>query len=149
VWLNTPRKPLEASGTSGMKASMNGTLHLSIGDGWWAEGHTPQNGWVIDGGAPAGDIDATDAADAAALYALLEDDVVPAFYERDARAIPRRWVAMVKQAILTVTPRFSSRRMMKDYAEKAYLPAFKTTGLGQRAESKGQRELKGTNGTGK
>jgi starch phosphorylase len=133
VWLNTPRKPLEASGTSGMKAAMNGTLHLSIGDGWWAEGHTPQNGWVIDGLAPAGDIDATDAADAAALYALLEDDVVPAFYERDARAIPRRWVAMVKQAMLTVTPRFSSRRMMKDYAERAYMPAFRkrvTTGNG-------------------
>jgi starch phosphorylase len=131
VWLNTPRKPLEASGTSGMKASMNGTLHLSIGDGWWAEGHTSQNGWVIEGAPDSSDIDAVDTADATALYTLLENDVVPAFYERDAKGIPRRWISMVKQAILTVTPRFSSRRMLKDYAEKAYLPAFRkrvTTG---------------------
>jgi len=125
VWLNTPRKPLEASGTSGMKASMNGTLHLSIGDGWWAEGHTSQNGWVIEGAPASTDVDAVDNADAAALYALLEDEVVPAFYERDVRGVPRRWIGMVKQAMLTVTPRFSSRRMMKDYAEGAYLPAFR------------------------
>jgi len=125
VWLNTPRKPLEASGTSGMKASMNGTLHLSIGDGWWAEGHTFLNGWVIEGKTDSSEIDAIDAADADSLYGLLEREVVPAFYERDARGIPRRWLGMVKQAILTVTPRFSSRRMMKDYAESAYLPAFK------------------------
>ncbi len=125
VWLNTPRKPLEASGTSGMKASMNGTLHLSIGDGWWAEGHTFLNGWVIEGKPASTDLDAVDAADADALYSLLETDVVPAFYERDTRGLPRRWLAMVKQAILTVTPRFSSRRMLKDYAENAYLPAFR------------------------
>jgi len=125
VWLNTPRKPLEASGTSGMKASMNGTLHLSIGDGWWAEGHTQMNGWVIEGKPESNETDAVDAADAESLYARLETDVVPAFYERDARGIPKRWLAMVKQAILTVTPRFSSRRMLKDYAEDAYLPAFR------------------------
>ena len=86
VWLNTPRKPLEASGTSGMKAAMNGTLHLSIGDGWWAEGLTGDNGWLIDGQAPRPrTIDAVDAADADALYTLLENEVVPAFYERDTR----------------------------------------------------------------
>jgi starch phosphorylase len=104
---------------------MNGTLHLSIGDGWWAEGHTPQNGWVIAGQTDSTEIDAIDTADANSLYTLLEDDVIPAFYERDGRGLPRRWLAMVKQAMLTVTPRFSSRRMMKDYAEIAYLPAFK------------------------
>ena len=125
VWLNTPRKPLEASGTSGMKASMNGTLHLSIGDGWWAEGHTYLNGWVIEGKPASTDVDAIDAADADALYDLLEREVVPTFYERDGKGIPRRWLSMVKQAILTVTPRFSSRRMLKDYAENAYLPAFR------------------------
>jgi starch phosphorylase len=125
VWLNTPRKPMEASGTSGMKASMNGTLHLSIGDGWWAEGYTGANGWVIQGTPLSDDQEAGDAADADALYALLETEVVPAFYERDAKGLPRRWLSMVKQAILTVTPRFSSRRMMKDYAETAYLPAFR------------------------
>jgi starch phosphorylase len=125
VWLNNPRKPLEASGTSGMKASMNGTLHLSIGDGWWAEGCTGSNGWMIAGKPESQDLDAVDGADAAALYALIENEVVPTFYERDARGIPRRWIAMVKQAILTVTPRFSTRRMLKQYAETAYLPAFR------------------------
>jgi starch phosphorylase len=125
VWLNTPRRPLEASGTSGMKAGMNGTLHLSIADGWWAEGHTPDNGWVIVGTPASADHQAVDQSDADALYRLLETEVVPAFYERDAHDIPRRWVAMVKQAIVTITPRFSSRRMLKDYAETAYLPAFR------------------------
>jgi starch phosphorylase len=131
VWLNTPRKPLEASGTSGMKASMNGALHLSIGDGWWAEGFTGANGWRIDAGRPdqsataLPDQDAADAADADALYHLLEHDVVPTFYDRDARGLPRRWIAMVKQAIATVTPRFSSRRMVKDYVRLAYAPALK------------------------
>jgi starch phosphorylase len=129
VWLNTPRKPMEASGTSGMKAGMNGVLHLSIGDGWWAEGFNGSNGWVIDGGSHPGDQDAGDHADAEALYKLLESDVVPAFYERDARGIPRRWVAMVQQAIYTITPRFSARRMMKDYATKAYAPACRTATL--------------------
>jgi starch phosphorylase len=125
VWLNTPRKPLEASGTSGMKASMNGVLHLSIGDGWWAEGFDGNNGWIIDSRSPAGDHDSVDAADADALYALLENEIVRAFYERDARTLPKQWIAMVKQAIFTVTPRFSSRRMVKDYVQQAYAPAFK------------------------
>jgi starch phosphorylase len=123
VWLNTPRKPLEASGTSGMKASMNGVLHLSIPDGWWAEGYTGTNGWAIVGKPASNEIDAIDAADAEALYTLLEQEVVPAYYQRDARGLSRRWISMVKQAILTVTPRFSSRRMLKDYAERAYAPA--------------------------
>jgi starch phosphorylase len=123
VWLNTPRRPLEASGTSGMKASMNGVLHLSIGDGWWAEGYDGTNGWLIDGTPPSSDADAIDAADVDALYRLLETNVVPAFYERDGRGIPRRWVGMVKQAIHSVTPRFSSRRMLKEYVERAYAPA--------------------------
>jgi starch phosphorylase len=124
VWMNNPRKPLEASGTSGMKASMNGTLHMSIADGWWAEGHTGTNGWVIDGADESTPPDEIDAVDAAALYRVLENDVVPAFYERDARGLPKRWIALVKQAIFTVTPRFSSRRMLKEYATRAYLPAF-------------------------
>jgi starch phosphorylase len=125
VWLNNPRKPMEASGTSGMKASMNGVLHLSIGDGWWAEGYDGANGWLIEG-TPAGtEIHDLDAADAGALYDLLEQQVVPAFYARDNAGIPRRWVAMVKRAIHTITPRFSARRMLKDYCERAYAPAFR------------------------
>jgi starch phosphorylase len=125
VWLNTPRKPLEASGTSGMKASMNGALHLSIGDGWWAEGFTGANGWRIDGTPTGTDPESIDWADGDALYTLLESEVVPTYYERDSRGLPRRWIAMVKQAIATVTPRFSSRRMVKEYARRAYAPALR------------------------
>jgi starch phosphorylase len=122
AWLNTPRKPLEASGTSGMKASMNGVLHLSIGDGWWAEGYSGDNGWRI-GDTQLREPEAADAADADALYQLLEQDVVPMFYDRDAQGLPRRWIARVKQALLTITPRFSTRRMLRDYVEHAYAPA--------------------------
>ena len=124
VWLNTPRKPLEASGTSGMKAAINGVPHLSIGDGWWAEGFGDGNGWLIDGGAPPDDPDAADAADADALYRLLEDDVVPAFYDRDADDIPRRWLQVVKGAIRTIAPRFCARRMVKEYVNGMYAPAM-------------------------
>ncbi|HEV8396011.1 MAG TPA: alpha-glucan family phosphorylase [Vicinamibacterales bacterium] len=123
VWLNTPRKPLEASGTSGMKASINGGINLSIGDGWWAEGYTGSNGWLIDGGC-TGDAGAMDDADAGALYRLLEEEVVPAFYERNAHDVPVRWVRLVKEAIRTVMPRFSARRMGKEYAERMYAPAL-------------------------
>jgi starch phosphorylase len=126
VWLNNPRKPLEASGTSGMKASVNGVPHLSIGDGWWAEGFTGSNGWLIDGRPAAEDLDAIDAADAAALYDLLEREIVPAFYDRDANGIPHRWLAVVRQAIATVAPRFSARRMVKEYVEYMYAPALRS-----------------------
>ncbi len=124
VWLNNPRKPLEASGTSGMKASSNGVPHMSIGDGWWAEGYTGDNGWLIEGHAAAGDYEAIDAADAEALYQLLEREIVPAFYARDPHGIPRRWLAIVRRAIMSVTPRFSARRMVKQYAEEMYRPAL-------------------------
>ena len=125
LWLNTPRKPLEASGTSGMKAAINGVPHMSIADGWWAEGFTGSNGWVIDGGASAGSSDETvDSADAAALYRLLEEEIVPAYYDRDSSHVPRRWVAIVKESIRTVGPRFCARRMVKEYAERMYAPAL-------------------------
>jgi starch phosphorylase len=110
-----------------MKASMNGVLHQSIADGWWAEGYDGGNGWQIVGQPASSDPDAVDAADADALYRLLEDEVVPTFYERDGRGLPRRWLAMVKQAIVTITPRFSARRMVKDYVERAYAPAMTRT----------------------
>ena len=124
LWLNTPRKPLEASGTSGMKAAINGVPNLSVADGWWAEGATGTNGWVIEGGAPPDDHDAVDAADASALYRLLEEEIVPAFYDRGADNIPRRWIAFVKESIRTVAPRFCARRMLKEYVERMYRPAL-------------------------
>ena len=124
VWLNTPRKPLEASGTSGMKASINGVPHLSIGDGWWAEGYTGENGWLIEGASQGQDPDSVDRSDAEALYHLLETQIVPTFYDRDADGIPRRWLAIVREAIRSVTPRFSARRMVKQYAEEMYGPAM-------------------------
>ncbi len=126
VWMNNPRKPMEASGTSGMKAAINGTPHMSIGDGWWAEGFTGNNGWLIDARADPNDHGAQDWADAQALYTLLEQQLVPAFYDRDANGLPRRWLQVVKQSIRTVLPRFSARRMVKEYVRGMYLPALKS-----------------------
>jgi starch phosphorylase len=123
VWMNNPRKPLEASGTSGMKAAINGTPHMSIGDGWWAEGFTGDNGWLISGEAPPHDDGAQDWADVQAMYALIEEQLVPSFYDRDASGIPRAWLQIVKQSIRTVLPQFSARRMVKDYVRGMYLPA--------------------------
>jgi starch phosphorylase len=123
VWLNTPRKPLEASGTSGMKAGVNGVPHLSIGDGWWAEGYNGDNGWVIDGGKGMEDPDAQDAADADALYRLLEEQVVPTYYQRDHSGVPHAWLRIVKECIRTVTPQFCAARMVKQYVEEMYVPA--------------------------
>jgi starch phosphorylase len=126
VWMNNPRKPMEASGTSGMKAAINGTPHMSIGDGWWAEGFTGQNGWLIEGQANPEDHGAQDWADAQALYTLIEQQVVPAFYDRDAAGIPRRWLQVVRESIRTVLPRFSARRMVKEYAREMYGPALQS-----------------------
>ena len=122
VWLNNPRKPLEASGTSGMKASANGVPHFSIGDGWWAEGFTGENGWLIDASEQANH-EAQDAADAARIYDLLEREIVPTFYDLD-NGVPRRWLSYVRQAIISVAPRFSARRMVKDYVDNMYAPAL-------------------------
>jgi starch phosphorylase len=123
VWLNNPRKPLEASGTSGMKASLNGVPHLSVGDGWWAEGFNGRNGWLIESKAAEDDHAATDAADAESLYQILEQQVVPTFYERDERLIPHRWIEVVREAMRSNLPRFSARRMLKQYTNEMYTPA--------------------------
>ena len=127
LWLNNPRKPLEASGTSGIKASINGVPHLSVGDGWWTEGYTGHNGWLIDGATDDDAPESADAADAEALYRLLEDDVVPTFYDRDEHDIPRRWLQVVREAIRTIAPRFSARRMVKQYVNDMYRPALEQT----------------------
>ena len=125
VWMNNPRKPLEASGTSGMKASINGVPHLSIGDGWWAEGFDGHNGWLIEGRGDSAEHDSVDAADAEALYQLIEREIVPTFYDRDGQDIPSRWLSIVRRAIHSVTPRFSARRMVTQYADEMYAPALR------------------------
>ncbi len=122
LWLNTPRRPLEASGTSGQKVAMNGGLNFSIADGWWPEGFNGDNGWVIGSEESMSDEARQDAADAESLYEILESEIVPLYYERDGDDLPRRWIAMMKASIASLTPRFSARRMVRDYAEQAYLP---------------------------
>jgi len=125
VWLNTPRKPMEASGTSGMKAGMNGALNCSVADGWWPEAHDGENGWIIAGKDCGSDEAAQDREDALALYRLLEEEVVPTFYDRDEKGLPRRWIARMKRSIATISPRFSSERMARDYCERVYLPLLR------------------------
>ncbi len=122
VWLNNPRRPKEASGTSGMKVSMNGGLNLSILDGWWPEGYSGHNGWTIGEPRSYPSVEAQDAADADSLYLRLERDVIPLYYERDAAGLPRRWLAMMKNAIRTVTPNFHSDRQVQDYVHHLYAP---------------------------
>jgi len=123
VWLNNPRRPLEASGTSGQKAAMNGILNLSILDGWWPEGFDGRNGWAIGGGRSFEDDERADAEDADALYAILEGEVVPLYYDRDEGGVPHAWLERVKEAIATVAPRFNAQRMVKDYVTRYYEPA--------------------------
>jgi starch phosphorylase len=116
VWLNTPRRPREASGTSGQKATLNGVPNLSVLDGWWVEGYNGANGWAFGDGDELDDHEAQDARDAEALYSLLEDEIVPLYYTRDGDNTPRGWVAIMKEAIKSNAPQFSSRRMLKEYA---------------------------------
>jgi starch phosphorylase len=123
LWINTPRRPWEASGTSGMKVLVNGGLNLSELDGWWAEAYAPDVGWALGDGRDHGDDPAWDAAEAEALYTLLERDVIPAFYTRDQHGIPTSWIAKMRASMARLTPRFSTNRVVREYTDKYYVPA--------------------------
>jgi glycogen phosphorylase len=123
LWLNTPRRPWEACGTSGMKVLVNGGLNLSELDGWWAEAYCPEAGWALGDGREHGEDPAWDDHEADQLYRLLEEEVTPCFYDRDERGIPRAWVARMRKSMAELTPRFSSNRMVREYVDRFYLPA--------------------------
>jgi starch phosphorylase len=123
VWINTPKRPWEASGTSGMKVLVNGGLNLSVLDGWWAEAYSPGVGWAIGDGKEHGDDPAWDRADAEALYAVLENEIIPEFYKRDEQGIPRSWVARIRESMAGLTPAFSANRTVRQYTEEHYIPA--------------------------
>jgi len=123
VWLNTPTRPHEASGTSGMKAAANGVLNMSILDGWWAEAFTPEIGWAIGSGEEYTDYNLQDHIESNAIYNLLEKEVVPLFYDRGADGLPRRWIEMMKASMRAICPKFNTHRMLQQYTEKYYIPS--------------------------
>jgi starch phosphorylase len=128
VWLNTPRRPNEASGTSGQKAALNGGLNFSVLDGWWREGYNGQNGWAIGKDVDYENADAQDAEDAQNLYDILEKEIVPLYYQiRSSDGLPGEWIARMKESIRTNGPQFSMRRMVREYLDRMYIPAMQTS----------------------
>jgi starch phosphorylase len=136
VWISTPRRPWEASGTSGMKALVNGGLNLSELDGWWAEAYAPDVGWALGDGKERGDDPAWDAAEANALYDVLENEIIPKFYTRDDRGNPPKWLALMRESMARLTPRFSANRMVREYTDNLYVNA--ASRFGRRAAKKGE-----------
>ena len=123
LWINTPRRPWEACGTSGMKVLANGGLNLSELDGWWAEAYSPSVGWAIGDGAEHGDDPVWDAAEADAVYSILEEEVIPEFYDRDEVGLPSKWLGRIRESMAKLAPQFSAGRAIREYAEAHYIPA--------------------------
>ena len=127
VWLNNPRRPMEASGTSGQKASVNGVINFSVLDGWWAEGYTQNNGWTIGSNQEYDSYEAQDQADSQSLYRTLEEKIIPTFYDRDKNGMPTKWVELMKNSIITTGGKYSTSRMLVDYTKDYYMPLCKLT----------------------
>ena len=127
VWLNNPRRPMEASGTSGQKASVNGVINFSVLDGWWAEGYTQNNGWTIGSNQEYDSYEAQDQADSQSLYKTLEEKIIPTFYERDKNNMPTKWIELMKNSIITTGGKYSTSRMLVDYTNNYYMPLCKLT----------------------
>jgi starch phosphorylase len=141
VWINTPKRPWEASGTSGMKVLVNGGLNLSELDGWWAEAYMPDIGWALGDGEEHGDDAAWDAVEAEALYERLEQEVIPEFYARNAQGLPVAWVARIRESMTRLTPQFSATRTVREYTEQHYLPAAATYRARAAEKGAGARKL--------
>jgi starch phosphorylase len=137
VWINTPRRPWEASGTSGMKVLVNGGINISELDGWWAEAYTPELGWAIGDGKEHGDDPAWDAIEAEQLFKVLEEEVIPEFYNRNERGIPSQWLSRMRESMAQLTPRFSADRTVREYTANYYLPSAKA--FMERSANKGEK----------
>jgi glycogen phosphorylase len=139
LWINTPRRPWEASGTSGMKVLVNGGLNFSELDGWWAEAYKPEVGWALGDGCEHGDDSRYDICEAQQLYRLLEEEIIPTFYKRNENGIPVDWVSKMRTSMAELTPLFSSNRMLREYVEKLYLPAL--SGFNERSKKKAAKSV--------
>ena len=142
IWLNTPRRPHEASGTSGMKAAMNGCLHCSIMDGWWDESYNGDNGFSIGSTEQYASTEDQDTAESLSLYEILEQEIIPTFYHRNKQGIPEQWVEKMKSSIISIAPEFSTARMVRDYTRKFYLPALQRFAVLQKNNLEGAKQLR-------